>query len=199
MAGRGVCTEDTKPRTTSPASLNGLNSSSGPPPSWRQGLSLFPRTCNGCRTYYSSCMVLSSSNSFPPGNQRSGGWGIRGAGVGEGFGAERSSLIWLKLHRLHRLLDADASPKRWVSEGLQSSNVGQIGLAAVDSQTKRRRSSTPWLNEPAAILEPTLAILLIPLRMSESSSWVSLKVEKEGFHILRGIPGAGVPDLSHDL
>jgi hypothetical protein len=38
--------------------------------------------------------------------------GIGGAGVGEGFGAERGGLIWLKLCRLQSLLDADVVAKK---------------------------------------------------------------------------------------
>jgi hypothetical protein len=64
VAGRGVW-----PGTTSPASLKGLTSSSGPPPSWRQSRWLFLRSLalKICRT---ACRAFSSYRA-PLGSRRS--------------------------------------------------------------------------------------------------------------------------------
>jgi hypothetical protein len=68
-AGRGVRARDTKPGTTPPASLKGFTSSSGPPPSWRQGRYLFPRTCC-CSSSSGRASDSSSWNYALPGNRK---------------------------------------------------------------------------------------------------------------------------------
>jgi hypothetical protein len=169
VAGLGVWAGDIKPGTTSPASLKGLTSSFGPPlpllGGRAVGFSRGPVTVASLR-------LLVRRRLLPPTPSL---LGIGSTGVGIGLGAVRGGLIWPTLVRLQSLLDARLVAKKMRDGRGQSSRVGPMDLAAEDSQTKCLRSSMPWLMEPAAMADPTLAIFLRPLRMSARSSLVSFR------------------------
>jgi hypothetical protein len=77
------------------------------------------------------------------------------------LGAVRGGLICLCLAASNAFSMWSVSlPKRCVRDSLHTSSVERMDLAALDYHTRCRRSSTPWLKTPAAMLEPTFETLL---------------------------------------
>jgi hypothetical protein len=97
--------------------------------------------------------------------------GIGGAGFGEGFGAKKGGLIWLELFRLQSLLDSDVVAKKMGKRRFTQfqCRADRLGCGGIPDQASEILY---------ALVKRTLAILPNPLRMSDSPSWVFLKVEK---------------------